>query len=389
MATIRWTGTTASVAQVTTITIGGTVAVADTISVTIGNAVLSIVTTGNTPTLAATQLQEALTASSAPPEHRELNWTSSGAVVTGIAKTAGVPHTISATANNSATATVATPTAATGPNFANVAANYSGGSLPSNGDTLIVEKDTPSIRFGLTGLSSIALAKVRISAGYGSTGESIGLPDRNVSGYREYRVTHLQLNATELEIGEGDGSLPSVLRLNLQSVATNVTIYKTGVAGPSEQAVQLIGGSSATAFIESGNVGIATNGAETANFSSIKIGANATLKCGDGATHTTIESSGNLRLENSVTTLNLYGGEAETTGQVTTLNVKGGSFTYRTTSTITTASVGPGTIRLEDSRARTFTTLSLRAGATVSDPLNSLTIGTLSRDGTAKVLMAQ
>src|SRR5438067_3371208 len=111
----RWKGTAASVAQVTTVTVG-TYDAATTYKVTINGKTVSQVGTGGTNATTAAALQ-ALLAASAEPEFTEVTWTVASNVVTATAATKGKPFTLTtAVSGGTGTISQATPTASSGPN---------------------------------------------------------------------------------------------------------------------------------------------------------------------------------------------------------------------------------------------------------------------------------
>lgn len=372
MAIRRWLGTVAAVKQVTTITIGGTIAIGNILTFTIGYASLPFVMTGATTDLAAAQIQAALNASGIPPEFSEFTYTVVGSVITATAKVAGVPIVITgAVTTGSGTITIATPTAATGPNFVDVAANWSGATLPVATDTISVESG-PAMLYGLASITGL-MANVVIEA---EMAEAIGLPEVNAAGYPEYRAQYWAINTSALTIGGGTGRLSPRIKLNLGSVATAIVIEKTGQQFGTEWPVQIIGGSNATAYVLGGQVSFAGRATEVCSLTSLNVAEGATVICGAGVTHTTIDSTGNLLLANTVTTLRVHGGTTYLQAAATTLVIDGGTLVYQALSTLPSVTVGPGTLDLSDVRPRTITALTLKRNATVRDPRKTATITT-------------
>lgn len=375
MATRKWLGGVTARAQVTTIVIGGTVAVNDTIVITIGYASITVTATSTSTATTATQVQAALSATTAPPEFREITWTVNSSTVTGTGKTAGMPFVVSTTPSASVTASVTNTVTATGPNFANVAGNWSGATLPTTGDTIVAEDDAPPILYGLTSNTDL-FANVAIEAGFRN---QIGLPEWNVGGYREYRQRYWSINTSALEIGAGQGNQSSQIKIDLKATATAVVVHNTGfLSNPDEAPLQLIGGSSATAVVLLGTVAFAPRADESAGYTSIKTGPNSNVQCGIGCSHTTIQSEGTLEHANTVTNLNIRGGVCTSLGQATNIDIDSGMVMYKSASTITAATVGPGTLDCSDLRSRTITTLTLRSGGRFNDPQRTASIGTLA-----------
>lgn len=386
MAAKRWLGVAPAIRQISTITIGGGVTIGDTYTVNCGFGTLTVTAAVATTASVAVLLQAALSSSSASPEFAELTWTVNGSIVTGTGATAGVPVTLSVSKVGTGTITLATPTAASGPNFFNVAANWNGGTVPAITDTITVEANSPAILYGLTTITAL-MAKTTIEAGFN---QAIGLPEINPRGYREYRDQFLAINTTALEVGTGTGFRSSLIKLDLGAVATSVIVFGTGGASdPNELPLQLRGGSAATLVATSGTIGIATRASDTGGFTSIVVADSANVECGLGCTHTTVTSNGFTRLENTATNLNVRNGTAITTGQATNIDVSGGTLAYQSAATITSAFVGPGSLDCSDLRARTCTTLRMRSGGQLIDPQKTLTIGTLLLEAGTRGITAQ
>lgn len=359
----------AAVKQVSTITIGGTVAIGDVITIKAGFGALAITMAAAGTAAAAAQIQAALSATGIPAELAECAYTVAGSVITATAKVAGVPITFTGSATGSGTVTVATPTAATGPNFVNVAENWSGSTLPTTGDDISIESG-PSLLYGLTTITQV-MASVTIEAEFNGT---IGLPETNVSGYPEYRVQHWSINTAKLSIGQGAGRASSRIKLNLGTQATAITIEKTGAQFGDEQPVQIIGGVNATAFVLGGAVAFAPRATEVCTFTSVVIGDGASVLFGSGVTHGTIDSSGEILVCSSVTTLRVHGGTTTLQAAATTIVIDGGTLAYQSAATLPSVTVGPGTLDLSDVRPRTISSLTIKRNATVRDPKKTATL---------------
>lgn len=386
MAAKRWLGVAPAIRQVSTITIGGGVTIGDTYTVNCGFGTITVTATVATTASVATLLQAALSSSSASPEFSDMVWTVNGSVVTGTGNAAGVPVTLTVSKVGTGTITLATPTAASGPNFFDVAANWNGGTLPAVTDTITIEANSPAILYGLTTITAL-MAKTTVEAGFN---QAIGLPEINPRGYREYRPQFLAINTTALEVGAGTGFRSSFIKLDLGTVATAVMVFGTGgTSDPSELPLQIRGGTAATLVASSGNIGLATRASDTAGFTSITVSDAANVECGLGCSHTTITSHGITRIENTVTNLNVRNGTAITTGQATNVDVSGGTLVYQSAATITSAYVGPGSLDCSDLRGRTCTTLRMRSGGQLIDPQKTLTIGTLLLETGTRGITAQ
>lgn len=372
MAAKRWLGVVTAVKQITTLTVGGTITIGDVFTILCGFGTVRVVAATSVAASVAAQVQAALAATSVSPEFTEAVWTVAGAVVTGTGSVAGVPFVVTSSATGTSTIVSATTTAATGPNFGDVAGNYNGGTLPVAADTLTVEANSPPILYGLTALTAL-LAKVTFEA---TSSATVGLTEFNPRGFREYRPQYWALNMTSLEVGTGAGQGSSQIKMDLGAVATAVMVFGTGFSNE-EFPLQLVGGASATIVVAAGSVGLSTRATEIANFASVVVGPGASVTAGLTCTHTLVRTEGTVTLENTATTLDVRNGSCKTTGQAVTLDVSGGALAYKSASTITTATVGPGMLDCSDLRARTCTTLTIRAGGSVYDPQKTLTIGSL------------
>ena len=307
MATGYFIGKAASVAQVTKIVYSSIVAT-DTYSVTINGKTVSYVALSTS----LGDLIDALVSawnSSAEPEHQEMvaarreDPTLSGLQLTG---RGGVPSTVSAGATTG-TATVTTPTAASGPNFWNVAANWLGSVLPSAADTVIVTNSAVDILYGLTDTTNYAI--LIIEASYQG---AIGLPETNSNGYPEYRTRRLTLgtgSAINVQIGYGTGNHASRLYLDLQGSNATMTVCGSNANTFSGYPIQIIGtASGSTANVYGGSVQFDSSSTSIVTTLNIIEEAGAQtrpdVRLTDKVTSVTVTCiGGSLLLEGSTTTL--------------------------------------------------------------------------------------
>ena len=308
MATKIWIGKAASVAQITKVVFSSIVST-NTYSVTINGKTVSAVA-------ASTSLGDLIDAlvnawnSSAEPEHREMvaarreDPTLSGLQLTGT--TAGLPSTVTASATTG-TATVTEPTAASGPNFWSVAANWSGGTLPAAADDIIVRDTDVSILYGLTDTTNYASLTVDSSF----TG-TIGLPDLNPAGYTEYRTTLLTLgtgSAITVTLGNGVGSFSGRIRLDVQGSNVTYTVNGAGTQGSVQYPFELKNpGSGSTVRAYAG--GVVVSSSTTGNVATLDIIQRDTIQN---------PPSVNIKSEITTTTITIYGGALLVEGAATTL----------------------------------------------------------------------
>ena len=214
MANKFWLGSAGGNHHAYTITLANTWAAADSVSATInGKPVTVTVATGETSTNeVAGSLCAAINAANATaglvgeetrnvggqeyPEFRELTATCASSVVTVRHDTIGIPFVLTATevTAGSGTATAAVSVTATGPHHADNAANWSGGALPADGDTLVFNEGNSSCSYGLHHFRD-ATKKISLLRTTDYTG-SIGLPATNPGGYAEYRDRFLEMYDT-------------------------------------------------------------------------------------------------------------------------------------------------------------------------------------------------
>ncbi|MGA2324276.1 MAG: hypothetical protein ABSG22_10555 [Sedimentisphaerales bacterium] len=252
-----------------------------------------------------------------------------------------------------------------------VAANWSTGEVPRDGNNVYFENSSVNVTGGLA-QSSKTLASLNISQSYiGQIGDD---------------VNYLSIGATAVKIGYYNGpGIPTGsgrIKLNLGTVQTAITIYNSGPpANTNTPTVMLLGTNAGnTLEIRKGKVGIAFGTGESATFSVINSSyttqpsSDVELTIGPGATLTTLnQTGGENTLLCAATTITTKAGTLliDGTGTVTTLTIEGGTVTSNTTGTIATVAIKTaGTLDLTKSTAvRIITTTKLDAGGTLKyDP---------------------
>lgn len=374
MADVRWIGAAADVKQVTTIAVTGTWATADTATLTINNKNLTVTVGSDSATTdVAAIVAQAVNQSSATSqllndesrnfggqqiaEFTEIEATSSSSTITLTGKVAGVPFTVTASESTVGTGALGTPTAATaatGRNWVDNGANYAGGSVPSTGDTLVADRGSVDMLYGLDQLNNnISLRRTLDYTG------NIGLPKVNSGGYTEYRLRFLELETSTgsqtHEIGAAGSSSPNgrtYLDLGTGTPSNlDVKVYATQAATNDGHAVQLVGGSAdVNLFALRGSVSIGahseesvsvlgglTVGLETASTSEVELligdyasfnsNENIVIYSGTTTTRSNLASSdntamfsGRLIIEGDITidAFDLFGGTTIVRGQITT-----------------------------------------------------------------------
>jgi hypothetical protein len=328
-----------SVAQVDTLTPGGTIDTGNTFTITLtgedGTSQSVVVTaTGTTVSQACADIFALLNSYSATNQAGYSHFYAVTPVnatthVTLTAKTAGVPFvaTVSkaqgAGATNTHTFTRAASVANTGPKDWNTGANWSGGSVPANSDHVRINGLAANgIEYGLN-QSAVTLASLVIEQGmvYG-----IGTP-----------TAPLRISATNVRIGEPaeDGTSAAgsaCINIDTGSNAASVSVIGSRSSGTSGKPPVQIKGAHASnvVHVSGGIVGIATaRPSDTATVPSITV-TGGSLTCGSGATLTTIvNNGGSVEINSGATTITQMGGGSRLTtwgtGAVTTANIHSGT----------------------------------------------------------------
>lgn len=406
MATKHWIGAAANISQITTITIGGTWATSDTVTLTSGNGNDLVTTVGalTATTDVAALLAAAFNASSTTDsligdetrnlggqqvaEFTDISAEASGSTVVLTAQTAGLPFTVSVSKSSaSGTVSASETTSATGANFADNADNWSGNSLPVDGDEIVFDAGNIDLLFGLN-LSAITPAAIVRTMNY--TGR-IGLPATNEidpsNPYPEYRSRYLQLgNAgdstnTAITIGSGEGAGSGRMYLDTGSGQVTINVYNTGPAEAEHAFVWKGTHASNEINVHRGDMAIAPGESESATVATLRIGylenqtGDAAVDCGSGVTLTNLTMSGGVAtIRSNTTSFELSAGTAELIdGSHTLLQIMGGELFYRSTGAIGTANIASGG-RLDfsrDSRSRTVTNCQLYSRGELHDPFRS------------------
>lgn len=401
MSTIYYVGNAPEIAQVTDWLFGGTWEATDIITITpTGSTKTVSVTAGSTTiTTIVDTIVTALNALSATtyPEFAEITWSRSSNSLRATSDTAGVAFsfTLATTETGGGTADAQTidgttssagtaSTANSGPADVNVAANYSGGALPVNGDTLILRGDV-DLLYNLGALSSVTLAELLLDPTYvGDVGLPIfnpGATGTSSQGYLEYRATEFAIGATLINIHSTGGRC----NLNMGSVQTTGTVYGSGTPSDANtKAIQFRGTHASNAWrITRGSFAAAQYASQVATIATLHIGYqtsitnDADVYLGPGTTLTTInKTGGQLETNSAFTTLNHYAGQTViTTGAPGTINVFSGQVRDRSTGTTTMASVyDTGVYDLsQGTAAKTITNMTLYSGSEFSDPAERAT----------------
>jgi hypothetical protein len=185
----------------------------------------------------------------------------------------------------------------------------------------------------------------------------IGLPRRNIDGdmYWEYRPRYLEVDVTDLVIGEGEGEGSPRLQIDLGSVQASVKVVKTGASAEDGYHALRIKGTHASNVLEANGtctVDVAPEADDAAVFATIIAANDSLVRISRRVTLTNLILLGNAEVELDTATalpnitsitiggaakLTLYGDNAITTITIT----EEGTLDDRGEGTITTLNCGP------------------------------------------------
>jgi hypothetical protein len=265
-----------------------------------------------------------------------------------------------------------------------VTGNWQEGSVPINGDDVVIPAGSVSITASLN-QSAVTLNSLTILSAY--TG-LIGLA-----------TTYLQIGAATCTIGGASGSSQAgsgSQRLMLNFGAAQMTTTILGTCNVSADAglepIRILGShaSNKLYMVGTGRVGVATTlTSETATLTEFNVsGGGSLLNLGAGCTLTTGNiSAGTATARSAMTTLTMAGGTLTTTGSgaIATATLRGAAPTFysNSTGTITTFNLYTGVADFSGNpAARTLTTLNQWGGSVKAFGGNPshLTIGTWNRN---------
>lgn len=378
---MRFIANALPVAQVDTLTVGGTIEADDVFLLTINGKTLRVAA-GST---AAADVASAIAAAwndSAIPEFAEITAEADGATVVLTADVPGRPFSVAIAtteagggAADGQTFTRAATTACSGPNFWNAAANWDTGAVPADDDDVYLDNSNIDLLYGLD-QHTVALASLHIAASY--TGR-IGLPEHN-GAYREYRERTLRISAGQVRIGYGPGPGSSRIRLDTGSQPAAVAVLRTGTPAEQDRESLYWVGSHAgnTLEVVQGSVAVATEAGAEAQVAprvghASNVASDAIVRFGAGVTLGDLHQSGGVvELNSDAAAVEMTDGTlVVAAGAVDVLDLFGGTAYYNSPGTLGTARVGPRG-RLDFSQDMTPKTVAnpviLSAGATLHDP---------------------
>jgi hypothetical protein len=390
MATKYWLGTATAVAQIDTVQITAYDA-ATTYKITIGGVEVSTIGTTDANGT-ATALAAAFNAS-AHPYFTGITASDATDTVTLTADVAGVEFTASSsvTGGTGTIGAVTSSTANAGPCDWGTPENWSDGSVPGSGDTVIFSDSNVNVCFGLDN-NALAINDLLIEQTY--TGK-IGL-NRNAlvttadgettdPSKAEYREDYLRIDVDNIEIGKhvGTGTAIGSQRLKIDNTntgASNTVIFSTANTGAETNLppVRLLYNSTtADIFIRGGSVGLADDEPnETSIMGDLYInGVNTRVFCGGGCQlQTVVQTNGQSLIQSTttVTSIDLILGIMTIEGDftITTLNIADGTLIPNHDKdagvAITTLNINGGVVDgTRTSELRTWTTVNLKIGGSI------------------------
>lgn len=406
-ATESWQGLAPKVAQVSTATFA-TYDATTTRTITIGGVGVSAVDSGGNLTAALVALQVVLSAST-NVYFTQITWTSDATHIIGTALVPGTAFVFAGSVSGG-TGTVSnaftTTTANSGPNVW-IAANFSGGTLPANGDTIIFANNNVSVAYGLD-QSGVYLAELRIDQTYTGLiglGTSFALNADGTgatgSGAVEYRAAYLKFGGSSFakyNIGQNFGVSNATgsgrLKINTNDTKATVTIYNSAAAPTPDDsnltAIQLLmnDGANDNIYIQSapGGVGLAIAPAQTSSINNIYVldqSTSSKLFTGPGASvvyYNIYGGTNQIQTSAALSVIETYGGVTTISGTnaYAALNIRGGLVYPNSTGTITAAIVeNTGSANFRGCNGVTVSSLTFNGGSIIG-ATNRLTVTSYS-----------
>ncbi len=284
------------------------------------------------------------------------------------------------------TISATTTQAATGPNFWSDANNWRDASnatgLPVTGDDVYFQDSDVDVLYGLD-QHTVVLNSLNVDSSY--TG-SIGLAHFNPAGYVEWNPQYLQIGATNVELGRGNGNGSNLIKLDNGTNQVTLRIDNSGTSADDLPAIQWKGTHASNAvYLSKGDFGAAVYANETATIAEFEVSwktnqnSDATFVLGDGCTTTTIKKVGGQGAVYGPTT-NIVNRAGDLTvvsrsaGNIASLVHDDGVFSYQGVGIIALADVSGVIDFRQDLRPRTITTLNLYKGAEYHDPEGTVTV---------------
>jgi hypothetical protein len=387
MADCIYVGNAPKIAQVITLTFGGTWEVGDLIVFTFGSKVYSYAATSTTIATITAALEVALQALSSDdyPEFGEMTFDSTATTVTLTAATKGkaISPVVTTTESNgdaadSQTLSQSTTTANSGPEDYSNVMNWSGGALPVNSDNVYFDGAfyNGNVLYNLSSGSGVTPTLVKFLNNFSG---QIGLPERNATNateYDEYRTTELTYaGITTLDVDCQSGRI----KINGGTGQTLALIRGTGASVDANLPALLWRGTHASNVFEihGGSAGVALRAADAATILTLRQ-SGGDLRLGSGVTLTNVDKSGGtIRLESATTTFINDSGDAtiDGSGAHASIVMNGGTLNYNSSGTVTAYTGNNDSLVTLDGRnvGRTFTDVTLNDDASWVDTNETVT----------------
>ncbi len=385
MALVFWSGNGQNRSQVDTYTVTAA-GVGGTLTLTINaKSIIYTCVTGDTTTTAAAGLVALLTASDAPPEFGEIDWSNSANVITATAATPGMPFTVTKSDAGGATSTLTTTTANLSASDVNDPDNWlraGVAAIPQNGDDVILQDSDIPLLYNLTALAAVQFASFQRWQSF--TGQ-VGLPTWNPSGYREYRPTYFQFIggslfttlALTLGIGTGDG--PSLERYDTQNQRVDILCQNGAVVD--WKGIYYTSTDGTNIRLQGATLNVAMEPGQVAAFDDALVDGGGTLNLGQGVTAdgTITANAGALNLYCAGSVVASNGSTVSVSSRGAThvvMTARGGTtVAWLSNSTITTLTLESGSVlnKSQDPRTMTITNSNVQGDCQVLDPMSLIT----------------
>ncbi len=383
MADVMWIGAAQATPEVDTIVIGSHTAAQTFQAIINGKTVTYIAQASDTTNAILAASFAALLAACTEPEFQELTFVASSANVLVTGPSDGAPFTL--TVGGTGTISTSTTTAPVSPSDIGNGANYSTGALPGAASRLVLQEGSVPMKY-----NAGALTNAITFARYASYTGSVGLPDVNPAGYREYRQTHLDINATASYCQQTSGDQAGQFRLNCTSASAHTaTVVGDGTSNIPQVGSEVLEltGTIAASVINStnGSITVAPNAGQTAVITTVR-GINSTITLGvgctlnSGSTPTISLTNCNVAINTTYTTISMNNGQTTTYGAAagTTTTVDGGVLVWKSTGSFGTLEIGGGgTFDMSSAPASVAAggTIKVNAGGSLFDPAGRITAG--------------
>ncbi len=373
MADIRVVNNAQEVADVWTIT-PANVAATNTFTVTINGKAITYTAIATTVAEVTAGLVALLNASGIPGEFTEALFTDGTTKINAVG-TPGVPVTITSSASGG-TATLVTVhvTTATGPNFADNTANYSGGSLPTNADRLFFGSYSSPLLYALEALAAVTLAYLEIDRSF-QRNARIGLDAINPKGYVEYRPRYFKVGATTWKYGTGFGNGPTLCNLDFSTIQYAGQVLNGG-GQPGSEVLRIKGThASNTLSSEAGATAVAYENGTASKVALLTMNGGS-VRGSSLVQWTDIEGdAGSVDIApiSAMNDINSQGMKITIGGEANIATItceKGGVVNYNVSGTVNAVIASSGG-RIDcsgDSRDATFLETTLNAGGVIHDP---------------------